>query len=156
MNLHSFARDRHGIAAVEFALVGPVMLLLLIGILETASLIFTKWSLESAAYDAARYGSTGWQAGGSSREDRILDIVAERSFGTALLSNLTVESRIFPDVPSLVAATVPTDGLPGPGGADDLVLYFVAGTWQPMTPIFDALFGAVPLTIRVPVRNEPF
>ncbi len=151
-----FVTDRRGVAAVEFALIAPVMIFLVVGILETASLIFTKWSLESAAYDAARYGSTGRQTGGASREDRILAIVAERGFTTSLLSDLGVESRVFPDFASLVAASVSTDGQPGPGAADDLVLYFVQGTWQPMTPIFDALFGDVPLSIRVPVRNEPF
>lgn len=151
-----FARDARGVAAVEFALVGPAMLFLLIGVFETASLIFARWSLESAAYDAARYGSTGWEANGTTREERILDIVADRSFGTVLLTDVAVESRIFPDLASLVAARVPTDGLPGPGGPDDLVLYFVEGTWRPMTPIFDALFDPIPLAVRVPVMNEPF
>ena len=156
MTPRRFARDARGVAAVEFALIGPVMLILLIGVFETASLIFAKWSLESAAYDAARYGSTGWETGGTTREDRILDIVAERSFGTILLSDIAVESRVFPDLASLVAATAPTDGLPGPGGPDDLVLYFVEGTWRPLTPIFDAIFDPMPLTVRIPVMNEPF
>ena len=156
MRPSNFAKDRRGIAAVEFALIGPVMLFLLIGVFETASLIFAKWSLESAAYDAARFGSTGWGSDSASREARIREILTERSFGTVMLSQITVESSVFPDLPSLIAAETSADGQPGPGGPNDLVLYFVDGVWQPLTPFFDALLGPTPLRVRIPVVNEPF
>lgn len=47
---------RRAVAATEFAVCLPVIVLLLMGSLETTSLIFLKQSLHVAAYEAARAG----------------------------------------------------------------------------------------------------
>ncbi len=55
-------------AMVEFALVLPVLLLLIYGILEVGRLLFIYSSVVSAARQAARYGSTtGVNASGTFR-----------------------------------------------------------------------------------------
>ncbi len=45
--------DRNGIAATEFAVCLPVLMLILMGVLETCSMIFLKQSLAVAAYEGA-------------------------------------------------------------------------------------------------------
>jgi len=49
-----YLRSEHGASAAEFALVLPVMLLLLFGLLETGMLMFTSTQLHWAVEDAAR------------------------------------------------------------------------------------------------------
>lgn len=64
---HSFPRRRRrGVAAVEFAVCLPVIVLLVFGSIEASSFIFLKQSLSVAAYEgireAIRDGATSAQA----------------------------------------------------------------------------------------------
>lgn len=45
--------DRRGVAAAEFAVCLPVLVLLLLGMIETCSMVFLKQSLACAAYEGA-------------------------------------------------------------------------------------------------------
>ncbi|NND98378.1 MAG: pilus assembly protein [Pirellulaceae bacterium] len=60
------ARSRRGVAAVEFAVCLPVLVLLVFGSIEASSFIFLKQSLNVAAYEctreAIRSGSTSQSA----------------------------------------------------------------------------------------------
>src|SRR5262245_37575965 len=53
---HAFAprRKRRGVAATEFAVCLPIVVLLVIGTIEACSMIFLKQSLAIAAYEGAR------------------------------------------------------------------------------------------------------
>jgi Flp pilus assembly protein TadG len=50
----SFKRDRRGVAAVEFALVAPMLIALMIGMLSYGGYFWTAHTLQQAANDAAR------------------------------------------------------------------------------------------------------
>jgi hypothetical protein len=47
-------RSRSGAAVIEFSIILPVLVLLLLGTLETCSMIFLQQSLKIAAYEGAR------------------------------------------------------------------------------------------------------
>lgn len=51
------ARDERGAAIIEFALVAPLLLTLVWGIIETGRAFYTINSLASAVRDGARYGA---------------------------------------------------------------------------------------------------
>ena len=53
MNQHRIQK-RKGAAVVEFAVVLPVFVMLLLGTIETCTMIFMQQSLEIAAYESAR------------------------------------------------------------------------------------------------------
>jgi membrane-bound ClpP family serine protease len=48
------SNSRRATAAVEFAVIAPVFVLILLGTIETCSMIFLQQSLEIAAYEATR------------------------------------------------------------------------------------------------------
>jgi len=50
-------RSRRGLAAAEFAVCLPVMIVLVVGAIETSSMIFLKQSLTVAAYEGGRTGT---------------------------------------------------------------------------------------------------
>jgi hypothetical protein len=51
---HGRRSRRHGVAAVEFAVCLPVIMLLVFGMIESCSMIFLKQSLTVAAYEGVR------------------------------------------------------------------------------------------------------
>jgi len=51
---HRLRKNRHGAAVVEFAVILPVFVMLLMGTIETCNMIFMQQSLEIAAYESAR------------------------------------------------------------------------------------------------------
>jgi Flp pilus assembly pilin Flp len=55
--LYQRARDEAGAAIIEFALVAPLLLVLVWGIIETGRAFYTLNSLASAVRDGARYGA---------------------------------------------------------------------------------------------------
>jgi Flp pilus assembly protein TadG len=57
--LRRFRRNRHGSAAVEFALVAPMFFALLFGIIQTALVFFAGQVLETITQDSARIIQTG-------------------------------------------------------------------------------------------------
>ncbi len=59
-------RDR-GAAAVEFALVLPVLLLIIFGIVDMGRMLYTKITLTQAAAAAARAAAIGGQSDGESQ-----------------------------------------------------------------------------------------
>jgi Flp pilus assembly protein TadG len=66
--LRTFVRNNRGVAALEFAIVAPVVLLLLGGVIENGIILFTQSLLDNAARDAGRLIQTGQvqQGGGVS------------------------------------------------------------------------------------------
>ena len=69
--LPRLAADITGTAAVQFALVAPMLLLLIIGSFEIAMLLLVSGMVESSVLAASRYGVTGYTEEGVSRVDRI-------------------------------------------------------------------------------------
>jgi Flp pilus assembly protein TadG len=57
MNIHSFARDRSGATAVEFAFTAPAFLALVGGIIEIGLLLFTQVALQHGVEAGARCAS---------------------------------------------------------------------------------------------------
>ncbi len=78
-------KDESGVTAVEFALVAPPFLLLLLGIIELGLTLFTQTVLDGAARDAARLVRTGQVQQGATTVAAQLN-----AFQTTLCSSLRV------------------------------------------------------------------
>ena len=95
-----FLRSEKGQAMVEFALVLPLLLALLCGIVDFGWLYYNQITLNNAAREGARYAvihyapSTDWK---DAAEDRMLGSMAGVSCAVAIVSN-PVEQQITPTV----------------------------------------------------------
>ncbi|MBI5936172.1 MAG: pilus assembly protein [Chloroflexi bacterium] len=77
-------------AMVEFALVLPILLLLIYGILEVGRLIFVYSSVVSSARSAARYGAaTGLNAGGTAQRYQDCGGMRDAAQSVAFLNEVT-------------------------------------------------------------------
>jgi Flp pilus assembly protein TadG len=172
-----------GNAVVEFALVAPIFLGMLLSILEFSGIMFVQTLLEGGAREASRYGITGQQPDGVSRDDMILQIVGENSFGIIDMDKLEMQTLVY-DSFSAVGEPEPftdensndawdagepyTDvngngswdddmGAVGLGGPGDVVVYSMSYDWPIMIPWFRPFFGDhITLEANIAVRNEPF
>jgi hypothetical protein len=84
-------RDRRGVAALEFAVCLPVLVLLVLGSIEASSFIFLKQSLNVAAYEGIREAIRldGDNAGGDARAVNILTSRNVRDFDVSFPSGET-------------------------------------------------------------------
>ena len=164
-----FAAGQEGSAAVQFALVLPMLLLLIIGSIEYAVVLFVSGTLESAVLVASRYGSTGFADGGTTRLDRIRAIITERTLGWVDGDSARIDAYVYPDFASIAPPEPFTDldadgswqpaepfvdlngngtrdagsGTPGVGAACEVVLYIVTYQTRSITGLLRSIMGVV-------------
>jgi hypothetical protein len=172
-----------GKAIVEFALVAPIFLGITLSILEFSGIMFVQTLLEGGAREASRYGLTGQTPEGISRQDMILQIVSENSFGIIDVDELEMTTLVYGDFSDVGQPEPFTDengndaydegetytdvngnggwdddmGAAGLGGPGQVVVYEMTYDWPIMIPLFQPFFGDhVTLQANIGVRNEPF
>lgn len=175
--------DDGGKAIVEFAFVAPIFLGITLSILEFSGIMFVQTLLEGGAREASRYGLTGQQPEGVSRENMILQIVSENSFGIIDVSDLEMTTLVYDSFEEVGQPEPFTDengndafddgepytdvngngswdddmGEVGLGGPGEVVVYEMSYDWPIMIPLFRPFFGDhVTLEANIAVRNEPF
>lgn len=175
--------DDGGKAIVEFAFVAPIFLGITLSILEFSGIMFVQTLLEGGAREASRYGLTGQQPEGISRENMILQIVSENSFGVIDVSDLEMTTLVYDSFEEVGQPEPFTDengndafddgepytdvngngswdddmGEVGLGGPGEVVVYEMSYDWPIMIPLFRPFFGDhVTLEANIAVRNEPF
>ena len=176
-------RDTGGSTIVEFAIVFPVFILMIIGTIEIAVVIFIGSSIESAVLQASRFGITGGSSSGISREERVLDIVGENTYGLVDMESVEISTLVYGSFADIGEPEPfeddngsasydegepftdvngngtwdPDMGAAGLGGPNDVVVYSVSYDWGIMTPIMQAILGdSVRHVSSVAVRNEPY
>ncbi len=148
------ARCNEGVTAIEFALLSPVLLLLTMGIIEFAIIMFVSVVLESATDVTARLGSTGYVPTGTSQAQEIINNVNSMTAGLLNPSNLTITTTSYANFNNIGQSGQSTTGLGSPG---DVVVYTVSYPWTIMTPIVSSVIGnSIMLSASTVVRNEPY
>ncbi len=178
-------REREGAAMVEYALIGPLLIMTLIGIVEVSMVMFLNIMVESSVRDAARYGLTGLEMEGQSREEYIISIVEQRTLGLLTIDSSNVDVSVYDSFAEIADDEPYTDvntngeyddgepyvdtngngswdgdpGTPGAGDANEIVMYRVNAEWALFTPFMASLLGQEGLftiSASVAVRNEPW
>lgn len=176
--------DRNGVTTVEFALIAPALIFVVMGMVELSLLMFTQSVLDGATQTASRLGKTGYEVSGSTREQTILSAVNARAGQLMNTANITITKKSYAQFDQIgdpepfvdtngngvrdqnenytdvnLNGQYDTDmGASNYGSAGEVVVYTVTYPWQFATPVVAAFFsgGSVTLSSRVVVLNEPY
>lgn len=166
-----FFACRRGTSAIEFALVLPVFLLLIGGIIELSIMLFVSALAEGGLREAARYGITGQGAVDGVRADEITQIVTDHTHGLIEISPSNLTTMTYSSFGAIGQPEPYTDGsngepengqydegedfddvngngtwdgdqgAPGAGGPGEVVLYELTYDWEFITPILTVFAG---------------
>lgn len=129
------AERRRGQALVEFALVIPIFLLVIFGLVDLGRAVFVNNSLAEAARDGARYASVQARSNNDASRAAVEDWVLDR-----------LEAVPNPTVTVTCVAKTPEFGCVGSG--DDLVIVTVETDLDMITPIIGQIVGTLELDAR--------
>jgi Flp pilus assembly protein TadG len=177
------AAGERGTAAMEFAFVAPIFIGMVGAIMEFSGIMFVQTLLEGSAREASRYGITGFTQEGVSRDEQIMQIVENNTFGIIDLDELQMDTLVYENFGDVGQPEPFTDenaneaydagepfndingngtwdedmGAAGLGGPGDVVVYRMSYDWSIIIPLFRPFFGdAITLQANIAVRNEPF
>jgi hypothetical protein len=148
-------RREGGQAVAEFALIAPIFLLLIFGLIDTARLYQSWVTIQHAAREGARYGVTGRAdcAAPTPSRPNCIEFVT-RNQTNALTDNVadvTIGTRAW-EYPAF--ASPPTEDTPGE--QCDALEVWVDYEFTPSTPMIGNIFGPITITARERLVNEPF
>jgi len=178
----TFLRDRRGVSAIEFAILGPLTITLLIGVIELGMVFLVSGSLENAVLASSRFGITGNAPNGITREDVIRDLIDTNTFGLVHQEEVLIDTIVYDNFSDIGRPEPFADsngdgqwsdgesftdvngngqydtdvGLAGLGGPGDIVLYRIHYRISTLTALFDPFFRTIDHSATVAVRNEPF
>jgi Flp pilus assembly protein TadG len=137
---HRVLRDSRGTAVVEFAIIFPVLAMLVFGVIDFGRAFFLRNNLVSAVREGARYGATlANPCNGAAQtliQARVQTYVS--SFGGA---------SVTPTVDTSVGACSATSGV-----VTDVVVRITNYTFTPVTPVFRLISYNSALNITVSAR----
>ncbi len=184
--LRRLGRARRGSTMVQFAIAFPIFVLLVVGLIEVAMVLFVTSLMEGGLREAARFGITGFLPGDQTRVERILAIVEDHMQGLVDMDQVGISFLVYPSFNDVGQPEPfadengngsydsgeaysdingngqwdPDMGAAGLGGSGDIVLYTLEYDWELMTGLLDPLMGdadgRLGLTASIVVRNEPF
>lgn len=175
--------NTRGTAAIEFAVIAPVLVMLLFGTLEMSIATMVTNVMESATANSSRLGKTGYSASGQSRTQTIINAITARAGALINPSLLTITAKSYKQFDQIGKPEPWTDtnhdgiaqvgeytdvngngqwdadmGVAGYGNANDVVVYTISYPWRITTPIIAKFFpsGIYTITTSAVVKNEPY
>lgn len=178
-------RHAEGVTALEFAIVAPVFMLLLFGIVEFALIMMVYNVMEGATASSSRLGKTGYVVGGLTRQQTIINVITDRAGSLINPAQLSVTSKFYKQFDQINDPEPYTDSnsngtwntgetytdingngqwdpdmaASGYGSAGDVVVYEVSYPWPISVPIISSLVGTngiYTITTHAVVKNEPY
>jgi Flp pilus assembly protein TadG len=179
-----FGADDSGVTAVEFALIAPVLMLLIMGTVEVGLMTAAQRMLDNATFAGSRTGKTGYIATGKTQAQTIQAGIQKAVPAILDPSKITLTSIAYPDYSYMkpepfvdknkngkwdVGETY-TDsnnngkyddgtGTNGSGSCGQIVMYTATYSWKLFTPLLSRVIGTagnVPLKSSITVKNEPY
>ena len=176
--------DERGVAAIEFAMVLPLLCLLTFGVIEMGMILATLTTLEGGLKEASRYGITGQSPNDQTRIERIRAILDHHTLNLVDFDEAVFTVKTYPSFSGVGQPEPYSDsngdgeytegetytdinkegswsadqGAAGAGMGGEVVSYTVTVPYHIMTPFAGELIaddGILPLAATIVVRNEP-
>ncbi len=178
-------RDESGATIVEFAMVAPVLGLVLLGAFDVAHSLYTRAALQGVVQKTARDSTL--ESGSDAAVQTALDEkVKAQAKALANNATITITRRFYRTFSEAAAARAETwtdtnsngtcdagepyedanrnsvwdrdGGNAGQGGAKDATLYTVTATYPRMFPLYNLIGGSRTTTITAStvLRNQPY
>ncbi|WP_036305424.1 TadE/TadG family type IV pilus assembly protein [Methylopila sp. 73B] len=180
-----FRRDSRGVTAIEFAMVGPVLVLFIVGTIETGLLLTAQQVLDDATFAGARTTKTGYTATNSTQAATITAAIKKAAESYLDPSKIVVTSLAYEDLSKIGVAEDFVDtnkngkwdtgetftdtngngkwdadrGRAGAGQSGEIVVFKATYSWTVRTPVVARWMNAnapITLTSRTVVKNEPY
>ncbi len=154
------SQSERGVTSIEFALIAPLFVMLLVGITEMSLIFLANHLLENATYNASRTGKTGFVTEGQTQLETVTGVLLARISGLDPLldpAKLTITTTSYGSLSDIGQPDQGTEE--SLGAASEVVVYTITYPWQMFTPLIGNLIGdenrVINLTSRIVVRNEP-
>jgi hypothetical protein len=152
---HWRRRRERGQTLAEFAMVLPILALLIFGLVDTARLYQSWVTMQHAAREGARYGVTGRIDCSDPSPDRLNCIYHTVRTQTDGLTNASTDMDVY--VKSWDYPAYAGSGNEGnPGEQCDALEVRVEYDFTPSIPLIGNIFGPVHMVARERLVNEPF
>lgn len=132
-------REKRGTAVVEFAIIFPVLAMLVFGVIDFGRAFFLRNNLVSAVREGARFGAT-------------LSSPCISASTTAIQSRVQTYVSAFGGSTVTAVVTTPGNCSPTAGVVTDVVVQISAYPFTPVTPVFRLINFTSALNITVSAR----
>jgi Flp pilus assembly protein TadG len=152
--ISKFAQER-GQSIAEFALIAPVLFILVFGLIDTARAYQAWVNIQGAAREGARYGVTGREncAGGTQTRMACIEYVTREHSDHLTNASTTLDVNVRSwEYPAYSGSA--SEG--SAGEQCDSLEVEVEYEFEPATPIISALVGGVTMSASERMVNEPF
>lgn len=162
---YRFLRDHRGATAVELALVLPVFLYLLIGIVEMSLMFYARTMVDGAVLEAGRQIRTGQAQLSGDTLTTFTTQLCNSLYGAYDCGNISIDVRTFSSFSSVsIPIELDDDGVPitqfSAGGSGEITAVRAIYNWTFFTPMIGILFGTTDTTIQLTMttvfQNEPY
>jgi Flp pilus assembly protein TadG len=164
------AATRKGSAAIEFALLAPILFVLIMGIIEIGIMFLAQFVLQNAVDEAARLIRTGQAAGANMSETQFRQYVCDR---VSSLMACDANLQIDVETPSALSVSAYASALKPDGTLDSNLDNYAIGdvcsvvlvrafyTWNVATPLLTPFMVNMAgnkhlLSAAAAFRNEPY
>ncbi len=153
----SWQRDQNGATIIEFALIAPILFLMIFAIIEFSLVMYATGVVENATASASRYGITGNNYDTTmTRDEYIRSTIDRLSMGLIKSDDIKITTENFANFEGVTPTGKGSD--PDYGAGNETVLYHVDCDWKIMTPLVASFFkdAIYPIRSTALVKNEKF
>lgn len=184
MRRSAFGICRDGATAVEFALVAPLFIYMMVAILEFALIFAAQLLLDHATHQAARTGRTGFVSSGATQDATVKQVLYDLVGPLLSTNDLVITSKSYSGFDTIGKEEPYVDangngkrddgenytdvngngqwdadqGTSGLGSSNEVVVYTVSYNWTVVTPLIGNLVGnsgVVTISSTAIIQNEP-